>query len=129
MPVELGYFTIPVRDIACGRKFYGALFGWTFEDSHPGYAHVSNTKLPLGLNKGEPMDFSTLYFRVDDLNTSVEKVRALSGTASEIKQYESGLNAVCTDDQGTKFGAVLNSLNLGHSHREIRTPICTGMLF
>lgn len=103
MAVELGYFTIPVPDIARGKTFYGELFGWEFEDSHPGYAHVNNTNLPLGLNKGQPMDFSTLYFRVDDIQAAAAKVTALGGTASEIKNYPSGLNAACTDDQGTKF--------------------------
>ncbi|HEX3810642.1 MAG TPA: VOC family protein [Rhizomicrobium sp.] len=103
MPFELGYFTIPLPDIARGMKFYAALFGWTFEEPNPGYAHVNNTKPPMGLSPGQPMDFSTLYFAVTDVKASVEQVRALGGTASEVKEYPSGLNSLCTDDQGTKF--------------------------
>jgi predicted enzyme related to lactoylglutathione lyase len=49
------------------------------------------------------MDFSTLYFRVDDITSAGARVKALGGTASDIKEYPSGLNATCTDDQGTKF--------------------------
>ncbi|MEI9931412.1 MAG: hypothetical protein WDM89_12940 [Rhizomicrobium sp.] len=52
MVIELGYFTIGVADVNRAVKFYGALFGWTFEEPvGASYAHVNNTKLPLGLNK------------------------------------------------------------------------------
>ena len=101
MAVELGYFTIPLPDIARGMKFYGALFGWTFDADGP-YAHVNNTKLPLGLNIGKPADLSNFYFRVDDARAYVGKVRALGGTAADVTQSPSGLSVQCTDDQGTK---------------------------
>ena len=102
MAVELGYFTIPLPDIAKGMTFYGALFGWTFDADGP-YAHVNNTKLPLGLNTGAVVDLSTFYFRVDDVKAAAEKVRALGGKASDVTQSPSGLGVQCTDDQGTKF--------------------------
>jgi predicted enzyme related to lactoylglutathione lyase len=102
MAVELGYFTIPLPDIAKGMTFYGALFGWTFDADGP-YAHVNNTKLPLGLNTGKAADLSPFYFRVDDAVAYAAKVKALGGTAAGITQSPSGLGVQCTDDQGTKF--------------------------
>jgi predicted enzyme related to lactoylglutathione lyase len=105
MTIELGYFTIGVADVARARKFYGALFGWEFDaaGSNAQYAHVSNTKLPFGLNKGAPADLSTFYFRVDDIAALAAQVRTLGGTPGEITKSPSGLGSLCTDDQGTKF--------------------------
>jgi predicted enzyme related to lactoylglutathione lyase len=105
MTIELGYFTIGVADVARARKFYGALFGWEFDPagSNEQYAHVSNTKLPFGLNKAAPADLSTFYFRVDDIEALAAKVRALGGKPGEIAKSPSGLGSLCTDDQGTKF--------------------------
>ena len=102
--VELGYFTIGVADVMRAKKFYGGLFGWTFDDSMgEHYAHVTNTKLPFGLNKAAPADLSSFYFRVDDISPFVAKVAALGGKAGDITSSPSGLGSLCTDDQGTRF--------------------------
>jgi predicted enzyme related to lactoylglutathione lyase len=103
MTIELGYFTIGVADVARATKFYGALFGWKFEPTSEQYAHVSNTKLPFGLNKAAPADLSTFYFRVDDIAAMAAKVRTLGGAPGEITKSPSGLMSLCIDDQGTKF--------------------------
>ena len=99
MPVELGYFTLKVKDIDRAKKFYGALFGWQFED---GSTHVANTKFPLGIAEGGPLDMSgSVYFRVDDLEAFLPKVTALGGEVRGRAKYPSGPNATITDDQGT----------------------------
>jgi len=105
MTIELGYFTIGVADVARARKFYGALFGWEFNPaaSNEQYAHVSNAKLPFGLYKAAPADLSAFYFRGDDIDAMVAKVRALGGKPGEITKSDSGLMSLCVDDQGTKF--------------------------
>lgn len=99
MPVELGYFTLKVKDVARAKAFYGTLFGWTFED---GSGHVANTKFPLGIGEGGPIDLSGhAYFRVDDLETFLPRVVALGGEVRGRADYKSGPNAVIADDQGT----------------------------
>ena len=99
MPIELGYFTLKVRDIARAKTFYGALFGWEFED---GSSHVANTKFPLGLSEGGPIDISAyVYFRVDDLEAILPRVAALGGEVRARAKYPSGPNATVVDDQGT----------------------------
>jgi hypothetical protein len=105
MPVELGYFTIAVSDVKRAKEFYGRLFGWTFEPAadDASYAHVANTKLPLGLNTGEPADFRSLYFRVDDIAAAMTLVRELGGRADGPQASPSGLGAACEDDQKTRF--------------------------
>jgi len=105
MAIELGYFTIGVADVKRAAKFYGALFGWEFDPAATSeqYAHVSNTKLPFGLNKAAPADLSAFHFRVDDIAALAAKVRALGGKPGEITKSPSGLGSLCVDDQGTKF--------------------------
>lgn len=100
MPVELGYFTVKVKDPQSAKKFYGAVFGWEFED---GSTHVRNTKFPLGLAEGGPGDIRFAYFKVDDIEAAVGRVTANGGHVLERHQYPSGPNAVCLDDQGTTF--------------------------
>ncbi len=75
------------------------------EDSATGhrYRHVSNVELPMGLHD-DPDDVSPhLYFRVDDLQAMVAKVRELGGTVVDVADYDSGGGAECLDDQGTAF--------------------------
>ncbi len=104
MVIELGYFTIGVADVNRAVKFYGALFGWTFEEPvGASYAHVNNTKLPLGLNKGMPADLSSFYFRVDDIEAAAAKVKSLGGMAGAVTKAPSGLGSLCSDEQGTTF--------------------------
>jgi hypothetical protein len=99
MPIELGYFTLKVKDIARAKKFYGALFGWKFED---GSSHVANTKFPLGLSEGGPIDVSGYaYFRVDDLEAILPKIADLGGEIRARANYKSGPNATIADNQGT----------------------------
>jgi predicted enzyme related to lactoylglutathione lyase len=103
MTINLGYFTIGVNDVARAMKFYGGLFGWTFSDVSEQYAHVSNTKLPCGLHKTAPADLTAFYFRVENIEPMVAKVKALGGKAEAVTKSPSGLGSRCTDDQGTTF--------------------------
>ena len=99
MPVELGYFTLSVADLERGKAFYGALFGWVFEEG----GHVGNTKFPLGLTGGKPGDYSTTYFKVVEMDNLVQRVEQLGGKVRSRHTYASGPSAECEDDQGTVF--------------------------
>ena len=104
MPIELGYLTLPVKDVARAMRFYGALFGWTFDhESGADSAHVNNTRFPLGLSGKGPAELPFAYFRVADISAAKVKLLSLGGMVKEEREYRSGLNAVCSDDQGTVF--------------------------
>ena len=105
MSTELGYFTIDTPDIAKARAFYGALFGWTFDDasSHETYAHVADAGVPFGFVKGEHRDFSHLYFRVDDLDALCAQVADLGGKCAVPASSKSGRSVKACDDQGVSF--------------------------
>jgi uncharacterized protein len=103
MTVELGYLTLSVADVGRAMTFYGALFGWTFEHVAGQSAHIGNTKLAMGLVRGDPDDLRFLYFRVEDIAAMKARVAELGGLVLEEHDYPSGPNAVCADDQGTVF--------------------------
>lgn len=104
MPVELGYLTIPVPSVPRAKAFFGALFGWNFDQSFgPDAAHIDNTKLPIGFSTGGPTDYATLYFQVSDIREMTAQVVALGGAAGDVTESPSGLSAICADDQGTQF--------------------------
>lgn len=104
--VQLGYFTIDTLDIARARAFYGALFGWTFDEaaSGPAYAHVADSDPAFGFTKVErAKDFSHLYLRVDDVAAVCARATELGGKAAVPSESASGLSAVVSDDQGVSF--------------------------
>ena len=103
--VEVGYLTFAVPDTAAGRRFYGELFGWVSEAGNAGdeYAHVANTRLPLGLTPGPAGDAPVLYFRVDDAAAYTARVAELGGEVLSATVYESGPDVTCRDDQGRQF--------------------------
>ncbi|HJU38792.1 MAG TPA: VOC family protein [Tahibacter sp.] len=105
MPVELGYFVVTVRDLERAQRFFGALMGWTYSNDHghANYAHVANTKLPMGLFVGEPARLEALSFRVDDLDAMLKRVVELGGSYRDAYDSQSGRGAVCRDDQDTEF--------------------------
>jgi len=104
-PVELGYLVLPTADTARATAFFGALFGWVSEAGNmgDGYAHVDNTKLPMGFTPDGVDKAPSLYFRVDNVERYAVEVERLGGTVLSRNSYESGANAACVDDQGREF--------------------------
>ncbi|HWW12848.1 MAG TPA: VOC family protein, partial [Brevundimonas sp.] len=83
--VQLGYFTLDTLDIDKAKAFYGALFGWRFDEaaSGPTYAHVAGSDPAFGFTKVErARDFAHLYFRVDDVDALCTRVTELGGKAA-----------------------------------------------
>jgi predicted enzyme related to lactoylglutathione lyase len=104
-PVEIGYVTFASPDTAAAAAFYGELFGWHTQPGPSGaeYAHIGNTKLPIGLSPGAAEEGPVVYFRVDDLGSYTARVRELGGQVVSETAYDSGPNAVCRDPQGRQF--------------------------
>jgi hypothetical protein len=103
--VNIGYFTIPTRELDRAKTFYGSLFGWTFDAaaSGPQYAHIAETSPGGGLNSADAGTRAQIWFRIDDIASAVARVRELGGSAEEPSNSASGLSAACKDDQGTEF--------------------------
>jgi uncharacterized glyoxalase superfamily protein PhnB len=109
-PSEPYYMTLTSPDVERGAAFYGAVLGWEFsEPNSSGGRHVVNTEMPIGLRPPEN-PFSTtepgqidMWFTVRDFDDAVNRVRASGGVVVSVTAYDSGREAICTDDQGVTF--------------------------
>ncbi len=102
---ELFYWTLPAPDAEAATAFYADLLGWEFgEPGEQGGMHVSNRLPDGGLGGGREGTTPELFFRVDDLDEAVAKVRELGGEAEVVAEGDEGRHAMCTDDQGIPFG-------------------------
>lgn len=112
MAGELSFFEIGVGDAAKGRAFYEGLFGWTFEPgpSGSGFA-IEAPNVPGGMHAGDAGARPYLFFRVDDIEAAIAKVRELGGAVDEedvdgdaesVARF--GRFKLCHDDQGSTFG-------------------------
>jgi predicted enzyme related to lactoylglutathione lyase len=106
---ELSFFELGVGDPDRARTFYGSLFDWEFADQGSG-ATIETPNVPGGLHGGDPGATPYLFFRVDDLDAAMARVRELGGEAAEdlgddpdtVARF--GRFVLCKDDQGSGFG-------------------------
>jgi predicted enzyme related to lactoylglutathione lyase len=112
MAGELSFFEIGVEDPDRGRTFYEALFGWSFEPGPSGGGFgITAPNVPGGMHGGDPGASPYLFFRVDDIEAALERVRQLGGDV-EVADVEGGEDSIakfgrfrlCRDDQGSPFG-------------------------
>ncbi len=109
MDGELSFFELGVGDADRARAFYGSLFGWTFADQGSG-ASIETPNVPGGLHGGDPGASAYLFFRVDDLDLALTRVRELGGEVGgslgedpdTVARF--GRFVICKDDQGSGFG-------------------------
>lgn len=104
-PIEIGYVTMSFDDTERARTFYRALFGWRTDDGHagPGYAHIANTRLPMGMTPDGSDRPAQLYFRVADAGRAAAQAVELGGSIVERADHDSGTSIDCLDDQGRPF--------------------------
>ncbi|HZA41856.1 MAG TPA: VOC family protein [Actinomycetota bacterium] len=112
MAGELVWFELGVEDVERGRKFYENLFGWHFDPGPTGSGFMIRTpNVPGGMHGGNPGAAPYIFFKVDDMDAAIERVRELGGTIEEIdvdgdddSAAQFGRFKLCRDDQGSSFG-------------------------
>ncbi|HZS14679.1 MAG TPA: hypothetical protein VFC09_08790 [Candidatus Dormibacteraeota bacterium] len=104
-PGDLSYFTVPIGDAGDARAFYAAIFGWEYEhdDLDAPYHHVTNCTPPGGLYTDDDGDRPRSYFRVEDIEIALRRVRELGGEAGMPAESATGVSASCLDDQGIEI--------------------------
>ncbi|HEX2373734.1 MAG TPA: VOC family protein [Actinomycetota bacterium] len=112
MAGEVAFFELGVEDVERGRVFYQGLFGWRFERGPSGEGWtIGAGSVPGGMHGGDKGAAPYLFFRVEDMEAAVERVRELGGTVEGMDvegDQESvarfGRFKLCRDDQGSPFG-------------------------
>src|SRR5829696_8277868 len=67
------------------RAFYEGLFGWRFETGPSGEGFtIGAGPVPGGMHGGDRGAAPYLFFRVDDIEAALERVRELGGVVEEM---------------------------------------------
>ncbi|MGX2995294.1 VOC family protein [Streptomyces sp. JNUCC 64] len=94
-------------DLAAGKRFYGELFGWTFEDGPYGRAFHGGRSVGALARKrdGRMPTVWTVYFAAPDLPGTVRRVRGAGGrVVTEPMPAGDGTMALVADPEGAVFG-------------------------
>ena len=106
---DVSYITLALPDLARGRAFYGSVLGWQFSPGRDDHgAQVERVVPMIGLWDGDQpgggrLRGAVLGFRVDDLATAVEAVRAHGGFVTDPHREPYAMAAEGHDDQGISF--------------------------
>jgi predicted enzyme related to lactoylglutathione lyase len=104
---ELTWFELGVGDLEKAYRFYGELFGWSFENTSERGALITGAGPGGGIHPGDAGGGPYVFFEVSDLDAAMEQVRSLGGEADVLptdEPGEYGRFALCKDDQGSSFG-------------------------
>jgi hypothetical protein len=112
MTGEIAFFELGVDDTERGRAFFEGLFGWTFETGPSGNGFVIATpNVPGGMHGSDAGASPYVFFKVDDMQAALGRVRELGGEVEEtdVEGDEAsiarfGRFKLCRDDQGSPFG-------------------------
>lgn len=112
MAGDVSFFELGVTDTERGRAFYEGLFGWTFETSPSGDGFtISGLNVPGGMHGGDAGATPYVFFRVDDMDKALARVRELGGAVedTDVEGDEDSIAThgrfkLCRDDQGSPFG-------------------------
>lgn len=106
---DVSYITLGLPDLARGRAFYGSVLGWRFSPGRDDHGAQVDAVVPMiGMwgddRRGEDrLHGAVLGFRVDDIATAVEAVRAHGGVVTDPHQEPYAMAAEGHDDQGIPF--------------------------
>jgi hypothetical protein len=114
MPNHIRFCSITADNVERARKFYEAVFGWTFEDwGPPGFYVIQGAGLTAGLQeRHEPLTSGALAFEitvgVDDVDEIAKKVVDAGGaiTMQKTRIETVGELIYFTDTEGNRVGAM-----------------------
>ena len=111
MPAPLCHFEFMTADPEACRKFYASALGWEFDNSSmPEYTLINTGSEPGGgiMKRPDPAPASSLnvYFLVDDIAATLERITAGGGTVhcGETEIPGIGWYAFAADPEGITFG-------------------------
>ncbi len=118
-PGALSWNELNTRDLAGAKEFYGAVFGWTFEDNDMGEAGTYTT-ISLGedmvggiLNmteRGVPEEVPAhwqVYFAVEDTDATVGQATELGGSVMvPPMEVPAGRFSILVDPHGASFAVI-----------------------
>lgn len=118
-PGALSWNELNTRDLAAAKEFYGAVFGWTFEDNDMGEVG-SYTTISLGEDMvGGILDMSErgvpeqvpahwqVYFAVEDTDAAIEQAKQGGGSVMvPPMEVPAGRFSILLDPHGVSFAVI-----------------------
>ncbi|MEO1241493.1 MAG: VOC family protein [Pseudomonadota bacterium] len=103
---HIDYVEFAAKDLAAFKAFYGAAFGWEFQDWGPDYISFSGAGIEGGVRGGEtPVVGSTLVILyADDLGVSEKRVVEAGGEIIERHEFPGGKRFHFRDPTGNVLG-------------------------
>lgn len=109
------WFDLSTSDLEGAKRFYSALFGWTYRDSGPEMGHYTMAfangseaaaiapKMPP--SEGSPVAW-TVYFGVTDASETADRIRARGGSMmfEPMDVADVGRMGIALDPDGAVFG-------------------------
>jgi predicted enzyme related to lactoylglutathione lyase len=79
---QIDYIEFPASDVAATKEFYGAVFGWKFEDYGPDYTSFFDGRLGGGFTRESagPARGLLVVLYAADLDEVQRKIRAAGGS-------------------------------------------------
>jgi len=109
LPNTIDYVEVPSRNLPATKKFFGALFGWSFVDYGPDYASFDDGRMAggffssekiAGVDAGAPL----VVFYQPDLEDTCAKVGDLGGEITrDIFQFPGGRRFHFREPGGGEF--------------------------
>ena len=103
---KIDYVEFPGTDLAATKRFYGAAFGWTFQDYGPGYAAFEGQGADGGFS-GDATEAPTkplVILYAHDLEAMEARVRAAGGAVTKaIFSFPGGRRFHFTDPSGNEL--------------------------
>ncbi len=104
----IDYIELTVPDLATGKAFYAAAFGWTFNDYGPSYSGIVGADREQGgLSQGEPPGRGgpLVILYSEDLEATLSAVKAAGGEiTTEPFDFPGGRRFHFADPGGNELG-------------------------
>ncbi|MDR3080229.1 MAG: VOC family protein [Streptomyces sp.] len=117
------WIDVLLPDIEAGRRFYGELFGWTFEEAHGSsvWAHLDGRPVAALVPKrdGRMPTVWTVYFASPDVAALTERIRADGGQVviPPTPVDTLGVAALAANPEGAVFGLWQAGTHVGFGKR------------
>ena len=105
MTNHIDYVEFSAEDLSVFKKFYGAAFGWEFQDWGPEYISFSGAGLEGGVNGGKAPVIGTtmIILYSDDLEKSEKAVVDAGGEITERHEFPGGKRFHFRDTTGNEL--------------------------
>jgi len=101
----INYVEMSAEDLAAFKKFYGDVFGWTFQDWGPDYISFEGAGIDGGVFGGQaPANGTTIIILyADDLDATEKAVVAAGGEVTSRHEFPGGKRFHYRDTTGNEL--------------------------